>query len=125
MRFKFWPLYVVTRHPMLQIPAGQIGVVIAQVGRPLPVGAKSAVYRPEFGNFLDLDAFVENGGEKGAQRPVLPPGTVGPIHPIGFSSSRETESTARRSAPNSGNPANRPSTPTPSGSSLNISTWCA
>jgi uncharacterized membrane protein YqiK len=84
LRFKFWPLYVVTRHPMVQIPAGQIGVVIAQVGKLLPVGAKSAAYRPEFGNFLDLDAFVANGGEKGVQRPVLPPGTVGPIHPIGF-----------------------------------------
>jgi regulator of protease activity HflC (stomatin/prohibitin superfamily) len=84
VQFKLWPLYVVTRHPMVQIPAGQIGVVIAQVGDPLPVGAKSAVYRPEFGNFLDLRAFVERGGEKGVQRPVLPPGTVGPIHPVGF-----------------------------------------
>ena len=84
LRFKLWPLFVVTRHPMLQIPAGQIGVVIAQVGRPLPVGAKSAAYKPEFGNFLDLKAFVEHGGEKGVQRQVLPPGTVGPIYPIGF-----------------------------------------
>src|SRR5258705_2641413 len=24
-RFKFWPLFAVTRHPMVQIPAGQIG----------------------------------------------------------------------------------------------------
>jgi regulator of protease activity HflC (stomatin/prohibitin superfamily) len=84
LRFKLWPVFTVTRHPMLQIPAGQIGVVIAQVGRPLPVGAKSAAYKPEFGNFLDLQAFVEQGGQKGVQRPVLPPGTVGPIHPIGF-----------------------------------------
>jgi regulator of protease activity HflC (stomatin/prohibitin superfamily) len=84
LRFKLWPLFVVTRHPMLQIPAGQIGVVIAQVGAPLPVGAKSAAYKPEFGNFLDLQAFVGHGGQKGVQRPVLPPGTVGPIHPIGF-----------------------------------------
>ena len=46
IQFKLWPLYAVTRHPMVQIPAGQIGVVIAQVGAPLPVGAKSAVYKP-------------------------------------------------------------------------------
>ena len=84
VQFKLWPLYDVTRHPMVQIPAGQIGVVIAQVGAALPVGAKSAAYKPSFGNFQNLSAFVEGGGEKGVQRPVLPPGTVVPIHPVGF-----------------------------------------
>src|SRR5262245_28200222 len=84
LRFKLWPVYAVTRHPMVQIPAGQIGVVIAQVGSALPIGAKSAVYRPEFGTFQDLTTFVDKGGQKGVQRPVLPPGTVAPIHPIGF-----------------------------------------
>jgi len=84
IQFKFWPLYDVTRHPMVQIPAGQIGVVIAQVGEPLPVGAKSAVYKPEFGNFQDVTVFANGGGQKGVQRPVLPPGTVVPIHPVGF-----------------------------------------
>jgi hypothetical protein len=83
LRFKLWPLYTVTRHPMVQSPAGLVGVVIAQVGAPLPIGAKSAAYKPEFGNFQDLDAFV-GGGEKGVQRPVLSPGTVAPIHPVGF-----------------------------------------
>jgi regulator of protease activity HflC (stomatin/prohibitin superfamily) len=84
VQFKLWPVYDVTRHPMVQIPAGQIGVVIAQVGAPVPVGAKSAVYKPAFGNFQDLTAFVNGGGEKGVQRPVLPPGSVVPIHPVGF-----------------------------------------
>ena len=84
LQFKLWPLYDVTRHPMVQIPAGQIGVVIAQVGESLPVGAKSGVYKPEFGNFQDLGTFVSKGGQKGVQRPVLPPGTVVPIHPVGF-----------------------------------------
>jgi hypothetical protein len=84
VQFKLWPVYDVTRHPMVQIPAGQIGVVIAQVGGSLPVGAKSGVYKPEFGNFQNLDAFVAGGGEKGVQRLVLPPGTVVPIHPVGF-----------------------------------------
>ncbi|HEX4270094.1 MAG TPA: SPFH domain-containing protein, partial [Rhizomicrobium sp.] len=84
VQFKLWPLYDVTRHPMVQIPSGQIGVVIAQAGRPLPVGAKSGGYKSAFGNFDDLAAFVEQGGEKGVQRPVLPPGTVVPIHPVGF-----------------------------------------
>lgn len=84
VQFKLWPIYDVTRHPMVQIPAGQIGVVIAQVGQPLPVGAKSGVFKKEFGSFQDIEAFVMGGGEKGVQRPVLPPGTVVPIHPVGF-----------------------------------------
>src|SRR5262245_2890429 len=54
VQFKFWPLYDVTRHPMVQIPSGQVGVVIAQVGEALPVGAKSGVYKKAFGNFQDL-----------------------------------------------------------------------
>src|SRR5215469_8389533 len=84
LRFKWWPLHVVTVHPLVQIPAGQIGVVIAQVGEGLPIGAKSGIYKPEFGNFQSLENFVHSGGQKGVQRQVLPPGTVAPIHPVGF-----------------------------------------
>jgi hypothetical protein len=84
VRFKLWPLYVVTRHPLVQIPAGQIGVVISQVGDALPIGAKSAGYKQEFGNFQDIRTFMGSGGQKGVQRPVLAPGTVAPIHPVGF-----------------------------------------
>ncbi len=84
LRFKLWPLYFVTRHPLVQIPAGQIGVVIAQVGSDLPIGAKSAIYKSGFGNFDDLAAFMDGGGQKGVQRAVLAPGTVAPIHPVGF-----------------------------------------
>ncbi len=84
LRFKLWPLYTVTRHPLVQIPAGQIGVVIAQVGNALPIGAKSAIYKPEFGSFQDIRSFMSNGGEKGVQRTVLAPGTVAAIHPVGF-----------------------------------------
>ena len=84
LRWKLWPLYKVERHPWVQVPAGEIGVVVAQVGAPLPIGAKSAVYRREFGTFTDLRAFLREGGQKGVQRPVLPPGTLLPIHPVGF-----------------------------------------
>jgi len=83
-RWKFWVLYKVEKFPWVQVPAGEIGVVIAQVGEPLPIGAKSARYKPEFGNFTDLRKFIEKGGQKGVQRPVLPPGSLLPIHPIGF-----------------------------------------
>ena len=94
LRFKFYLLYAVTKHPWLQVPAGQIGVVIAQIGDPLPVGAKSAIYMPQFGIFTNLRVFVEGAegksggprirGQKGVQRPVLPPGTLAPIHPVAF-----------------------------------------
>jgi hypothetical protein len=84
LRFKLSLVYAVTKHPWVQVPAGQIGVVIGQVGEPLPIGAKSAVYRTEFGNFTDLKVFIEHGGQKGVQRPVLCPGTLAPIHPVAF-----------------------------------------
>jgi regulator of protease activity HflC (stomatin/prohibitin superfamily) len=83
-RFRIWPINTVSKHPWVQVPAGEIGVVIAQVGQPLPIGAKSAVYQPGFGDFDDLARFVEMGGQKGVQRPVLPPGTLVPMHPVGF-----------------------------------------
>jgi len=84
VRWKPWPLFRVEKFPWIQVPAGQIGVVISQVGEPLPIGAKSARYKKEFGNFSNLREFIQNGGQKGVQRPVLPPGTLVPIHPVGF-----------------------------------------
>ncbi len=84
LRFKLWPLYGVKKFPWVQVPAGHIGVVIAQVGAPLPIGAKSGTYKSEFANFSDLRTFVDSGGQKGVQRPVLPPGTLLPIHPVAF-----------------------------------------
>jgi regulator of protease activity HflC (stomatin/prohibitin superfamily) len=84
LRFRLWPIFGVKKHPWVQVPAGEIGVVIAQVGKPLPIGAKSAQYKEAFGNFASHHAFVANGGQKGVQRPVLPPGTLLPIHPVAF-----------------------------------------
>jgi uncharacterized membrane protein YqiK len=84
LRFKIWPVFYVRKFPWVQVPAGEIGVVIAQVGNPLPIGAKSAVYKPELQNFSDIASFVQHGGQKGVQRPVLPPGTLVPIHPVAF-----------------------------------------
>ena len=83
-RFKLWLLYSVKEFPWVQIAAGKIGVVIAQIGKSLPIGAKSARYQTIFGNFTDLEGFVLHGGEKGVQRPVLPPGTLLPLHPVAF-----------------------------------------
>jgi hypothetical protein len=84
LRWKAFLVYSVDKYPWVQVPAGEIGVVIAQVGNPLPIGAKSAIYKKEFANFSDLRSFVALAGQKGVQRPVLPPGSLVPIHPLGF-----------------------------------------
>ena len=84
MPFKLWPLYSVEKHPWVQIPPGEIGLVVSQIGGPLPTGAKSAVYKAEFGQFTDLKVFLEKGGQQGVQRPVLPPGALLPLHPVAF-----------------------------------------
>src|SRR5258708_11238962 len=82
VRFKLWPTYSVAKYPWVQVPAGEIGVVISQIGKPLATGAKSAAYRPEVGNFSDLRPFLDNGREQSVQRPVAPSSAVIPVHPI-------------------------------------------
>ncbi len=84
VRFKLWPIYTVSKHPWVQVPAGEIGVIVAQVGGPLPIGAKTAEYHSAFADFTNLEKFLVEGGQKGIQRPVLPPGTLLPLHPIAF-----------------------------------------
>ncbi|HTD49367.1 MAG TPA: SPFH domain-containing protein, partial [Acidimicrobiia bacterium] len=84
LRFKLWPIFGVKKFDWVQVPAGEIGVVIAQVGGQLPIGAKSGIYKPEFGNFSNLESFINGGGQKGVQRLVLPPGTLLPMHPVAF-----------------------------------------
>src|SRR4051794_20377480 len=83
-RLKLWPIFKVTTFPWVQIPPGAIGVVIAQVGAPLDPGAKSAKYHPAIGDFSNLAQFLDNGGQRGVQRPVMQPGTTLPIHPMAF-----------------------------------------
>ncbi|MFZ3202113.1 MAG: hypothetical protein WA175_13295 [Candidatus Acidiferrales bacterium] len=84
LRWKAWLVYQVEKFPWVQVPAGEVGVVISQAGAPLPIGAKSALYKKAFGNFSNLREFVAGGGQKGVQRPVFSPGTLAPIHPVGF-----------------------------------------
>ncbi|MGH9279748.1 MAG: hypothetical protein ACRD12_16825, partial [Acidimicrobiales bacterium] len=84
LRFKVWPIYRVERYPWVQVPPDHVGMVFAQVGEALPTGAKSAAYKPEFMSFAGIRTFLAGGGQRGVQRPVLPPGTTAPIHPVGF-----------------------------------------
>jgi uncharacterized membrane protein YqiK len=84
LRFKLWPIYGVEHYDWVQVPPDHVGLVIGQVGAALPTGAKSAEYKAAFGSFASIRTFLANGGQRGVQRPVLPPGTTAPIHPIGF-----------------------------------------
>ena len=82
--FRLWPVNRVEKHPWVQIATGEIGLVVAQVGAPLPTGWKSGVYKQAFGQFTDVRAFIQSGGQQGVQRPVLPPGAIVPLHPVAF-----------------------------------------
>lgn len=85
-RWKFWINHRVQKYPWVQVPAGEIGVIVAQVGKPLPNGAKSAPFNRAAGmeQFSNIRSFVQAGGYKGVQRPVLSPGSIIPMHPVGF-----------------------------------------
>ena len=65
VRFKFKPFYTVTKHPWVQVPAGQIGVVIAQVGKPTPIGAKSGRYDCGFRQLYRLPNVCREGRREG------------------------------------------------------------
>jgi hypothetical protein len=82
--FRLWPINRVEKHPWVQIPTGEIGLVVAQVGAPLANGVKSGVYKSEFGQFTDVREFIARGGQQGVQRSVLPPGAIVPLHPVAF-----------------------------------------
>src|SRR5258708_39361973 len=43
-----------------------------------------SIYKKAVANLSDLRSFVTSGGQKGVQRPVFPPGTLAPVHPVGF-----------------------------------------
>ena len=61
-RLKFWVVYAVEKHPWVQVRAGEIGVVVAQVGRPLPIGAKSAE------SVAESEPFDQPAGMAGGRR---------------------------------------------------------
>ncbi len=60
-------LYRVETFPWMQVPDGEIGVVIAQVGRAFQIGAKSAAYKRELGIFTDLRGLIADGVRLGSR----------------------------------------------------------
>ncbi len=62
--------------PVVVVPQGFYGRVVANDGAPLPAGQIMADAWPdaEFNRFLDAKYFLEHGGTKGLQQSILKPG---------------------------------------------------
>jgi uncharacterized membrane protein YqiK len=70
-----WPWqYTVERVKFLTIPQGKVGCVEACDGQPLASG-RIVARRVACDTFQDADAFLSNGGERGPQMGLVPPGT--------------------------------------------------
>ena len=71
----FFPFqYRIHTQPLVTIPQGQIGYVFARDGLPLgPTQTLASNVRTA--DFLDVRAFLTNGGQKGPQRAILREGT--------------------------------------------------
>lgn len=82
----FWPFErIVKKVPLIEIGPDELGVIEAVDGEPLPTGRIFAPDRAQnaHNNFQDPIAFIEQGGVKGIQMRILPPG-LWPIHPYLF-----------------------------------------
>ena len=78
-----WPWqYKVERVPFLTVPPGKVGCVEACDGKPLPSG-RIIGHQVACDSFQDARAFLIDGGERGAQMALIPPGTYR-INPLLF-----------------------------------------
>ena len=66
--------YRVHSQPLVTIPQGQIGYVFARDGAPLGP-TQTLASNAATADFLDVRAFLANGGQKGPQRTILREGT--------------------------------------------------
>jgi len=71
----YWPWkYRVTKVPVTVVPQGEIALVVATDGAPIPSGRILARV-VECDRFQDARRFLQNGGEKGRQAGILTTGT--------------------------------------------------
>jgi uncharacterized membrane protein YqiK len=66
--------YSVEKAPVIEIPQGEIGLLVAADGRPIP-SERILGQVVECDNFQDARKFLTNGGEKGRQLGILTAGT--------------------------------------------------
>lgn len=75
LHFWLWPWqYDIQRVKFTTIPDGQLGIVEARDGKPLSDGRVLA-RKVDSDAFQNARAFLKNGGERGPQMPIIPPGT--------------------------------------------------
>jgi len=67
-------MFKVTTHPTTIIKSGQIGIVTTFDGKPIESGEIAAREGIKHNGFQDADMFLNNGGYRGLQQEVLPPG---------------------------------------------------
>ncbi|MGL6337517.1 MAG: SPFH domain-containing protein [Waterburya sp.] len=67
-------LFKVNNVPVIYIPSGEIGLIIAQDGASLSPG-QILSKTVESNNFQNAEAFIKNGGQKGKQIAILTSGT--------------------------------------------------
>lgn len=73
--FYLWPWqYVVTLQKFICIDKGTLGVVESRDGKPMS-GGRVLARSVESNAFQDAKAFLTNGGERGPQISIIPPGT--------------------------------------------------
>ncbi|MBW4504025.1 MAG: hypothetical protein KME57_31825 [Scytonema hyalinum WJT4-NPBG1] len=67
-------LFTIHSDSVINIPPGEIGLVVAEDGAPMP--AQQVLGKVvDCNNFQDARAFIENGGQKGRQLAILTTGT--------------------------------------------------
>jgi uncharacterized membrane protein YqiK len=75
LHFGYWFFqYRVMKAAMIRIPAGEIGLVLANAGAPI-LSERILAKTVPCDNFQDARAFLLNGGEKGRQLSILTAGT--------------------------------------------------
>jgi len=75
LHFWLWPWqYAVSVVGFTTITDGKVGIVVARDGEPIQTGRVLA-RRVECNAYQDARAFISNGGQRGPQIAVIPPGT--------------------------------------------------
>jgi uncharacterized membrane protein YqiK len=75
LHFWLWPWqYTVQVVPFITVEEGQIGVVESRDGVPLS-GGRVLAQQVDCDSFQNARAFLQNGGQRGPQITVIPPGT--------------------------------------------------
>jgi regulator of protease activity HflC (stomatin/prohibitin superfamily) len=67
-------IYVARKYPFIEIKDGEIGIIEAIDGNPIPPGRIFAQVVEGHNAFQDGEVFLANGGQKGPQIQIVPPG---------------------------------------------------